>query len=273
MADSRARWEVVYGDIKSRIDRGDLQPGDTVPPELTLAGQYGFSRATVRTAITHLEQEGLVTSGAGRLGRTVQSRDLITFNLSRFELGAYADDPVNRVDQWEADAQSEGWNTRQVVAEVTELEAPSGIARYLRVGAGTRLVRRRRLRYVEKPGTPETLAMIADNWTPIDIAHRTVNGIAPLMETSNVVHHGGIYRALGLRQVKYEDEIQARMPTSEERGLLHTSVGTPVGQLARVGIDKSGRRVRVLVSVWAGDRQRVTYELEVPEQRYQEERA
>ena len=265
MADSRTRWETVYNDLRGMIDRGDLKPGDQVPPELTLAKQYGYSRNTVRSALTRLEQDGLITPGSGSLGRTVRKRDLITFNLSRFELGAYSDDPVNRVDQWEADAQAEGWTTRQVVAGVTELPAPVDVARYLRCAPGTRLIRRRRLRFVSRDGQPEMAAMVADTWTPLDIARMEIDGVAPLLSDSNVVYPGGIYRALGFRQVRFCDEIQVRMPTTEETTLLRLSVGTPVGQHARIGIDQSGRRVRVLISVWAGDRQRLMYELDVPE--------
>jgi GntR family transcriptional regulator len=82
-----------------------------------------------------------------------------------------------------------------------------------------------------------------------------------------VVYPGGIYRALGFRQVQYRDEIQVRMPTPEEAALLDMQPGTPVGQHARVGVDASGRRVRVLVSVFAGDRHRLRYDLDVPEYR------
>lgn len=57
------------------------------------------------------------------------------------------------------------------------------------------------------------------------------------------------------------------MPTPEESDQLHVQPGTPVGQHARVGIDDAGRRVRVLVSVLAGDRQRLRYDLDVPERR------
>jgi GntR family transcriptional regulator len=265
MADSRARWQQVHDDLRALIDDGRLAPGAKVPPEMELTERYGFSRNTIRSALSQLEQDGLITSGAGSLGRTVRKRELIQFNLSKFELGAYADDPVNRVDQWEADAQGEGWDTRQLVAHVAELPAPSEVASFLLVKPGTKLIRRRRLRYVSKPGVPEVLAMIADTWTPIDIAKREIDGIAPLMSEANVVYPGGIYRALGFRQVKFEDDIQARMPTPEESSLLHLPPGTPVGQHARIGIDSTGRRVRVLVSVWAGDRQRLRYELAVPE--------
>lgn len=264
VTDSR-RWELVYSDLRTRIESGDLGPGAQVPAEMALRDQYGFSRSTVRTALTRLEQDGLITQGAGSLGRTVRTRELIKFNLSRFELGAYSDDPINRVDQWESDAHAEGWDARQVVSDVDELAAPDEVARYLRVKPGTRLIRRRRLRYVRKAGVPEMLAMIADTWTPLAIARKKINGVSPLLENSNQTYPGGIYRALGYRQVRFEDEIQARMPTPEEAELLHLQVGTPVGQHARVGIDASGKRVRALISVFAGDRQRLTYELDVPE--------
>lgn len=271
MVGSRPRWEIVYDDLRQRVDQGELAPGDKVPTELELADRYHFSRATIRTAITRLEQDGLITAGAGSLGRQVRYRELVKWNLSRFELGSYVDDPVNGVDQWEADAHSEGWDTRQVVSDVSELPAPEEIARYLGCRPGSRLVRRRRLRYVSKSGVPERLAMIADTWTPIDIASKKIDGVAPLRERSNVVYPGGIYRALGFRQVQYRDEIQVRMPTPEEANLLDVQPGTPVGQHARTGVDASGRRVRVLVSVFAGDRQRLRYDLDVPEYRPQDE--
>jgi len=267
MAGSRARWEVVYDDLRVQIDTGKLCPGDRVPTELDLAAQYSFSRATIRTAITRLEQDGLITAGAGSLGRQVRRRELISWNLTRFELGTYVDDTINNVDQWEADAHSEGWNTRQVVASVAELAAPDAIGQYLGCRAGARLVRRRRLRYVSKAGVPEQLALIADTWTPVDIAHLEIDGVAPLLQEQSVVYPGGIYRALGFRQVQYIDDIQVRMPTPEEADLLKAQPGTPVGQHARVGVDASGRRVRVLVSVFAGDRQSLRYVLDVPEYR------
>ncbi|WP_428962598.1 GntR family transcriptional regulator [Micromonospora fluostatini] len=267
MARSRARWEVVYDDLRTQIDQGKLNPGDRVPTEIDLASQYGFSRATIRSALARLEQDGLITAGAGSLGRQVRRRELVSWNLTRFELGAYSDDPTNRVDQWESDAQAEGWSTRQVVAGVTELAAPDEVARYLDCAPGTRLIRRRRLRYVSRQGIPEQLAMIADTWTPVDIARMEIDGVAPLLQETNVVYPGGIYRALGFRQVHYKDEIQVRMPTPDEAALLDVQPGTPVGQHARVGIDSTGRRVRVLVSTFAGDRQLLRYELDVPERR------
>lgn len=57
------------------------------------------------------------------------------------------------------------------------------------------------------------------------------------------------------------------MPTDAEAELMDLKPGTPVGQHARVGVDQNGRRVRVLVQTWAGDRQVITYDMPVPERR------
>jgi GntR family transcriptional regulator len=263
----RPRWRVVYDDLREQITRGDLQPGDKIPAELDLAERYSFSRPTVREAIRRLEQEGLLTAAIAGIGRTVRSRDLITWHLTKFELGAYSDDPVNMVDQWEADATADGWSTRQVVAEVAELPATPQVAKYLQCKVGTMLLRRRRLRYVSKPTSPEQLAMIADTWTPLDIANMEIDGVAPLRVETNVVYPGGIYRALGFRQVQFQDEITVRMPEPDEAELLDQQPGTPVGQHARVGVDANGRRVRVLLSVFSGDALRLAYHLHVPENR------
>ncbi|MFE3322842.1 GntR family transcriptional regulator [Nocardia sp. NPDC059195] len=264
---TRPRWKIVYDELREQIVSGKMQPGDKTPTEVDLIDQHGFSRPTIREAFRRLEQEGLVSAATAGIGRTVRSRDLITWHLTKFELGAYTDDPVNRVDQWEADAHADGWQTRQVVAGVAELPATAQVARYLQCKPGTLLLRRRRLRYVTKPQVPEQLAMIADTWTPLDIADMTIDGVAPLREESNVVYPGGIYRALGFRQVQFSDEITVRMPEPDEAELLEQQPGTPVGQHARVGVDASGRRVRVLLSVFSGDALRLKYDLYVPEHR------
>lgn len=263
----RPRWKIVYDDLRQQITSGDLQPGDKIPPELELADRYSYSRPTVREAIRRLEQEGLITAGVAGIGRTVRTRDLITWHLTKFELGAYSDDPINQIDQWEADAHSDGWGTRQVVAGVDELPATAQVARYLQCRPGALLLRRRRLRYVSKPGTLEQLAMIADTWTPLDIANMEIDGVAVLRAKENVVVPGGIYRALGVRQVQFSDEITVRMPEPDEAELLEQQPGSPVGQHARVGIDATGRRVRVLLSVFSGDALRLHYDLHVPENR------
>lgn len=261
--DGRARWQVVYNELRDLIKQGKYAPGEQLPPERELAEQYGYSRATIRNALTRLEQAGLVAAGAGSLGRTVRRPLEIHFDASKFEVGAYRDDEVRGVDQWASDVEGQGWEGRQSVTVTTRTALPH-VARWLAVEPGTRLVRRRRLRMVRKPPAVEwTPVMVADSWFPEDIAHRKVKGLAPLLEERDITMPGGIIRSIGIRQVKFIDEIRARMPNDDEVNLLALPKGTPVGEHARIGVDENGRRIRVLASVFAGDRQFVRYELPV----------
>lgn len=261
--DGRERWRVIYNDLRDLIEQGKYAPGEQLPAERDLVERYGVSRATVRNALTRLEQSGVVAAGSGSLGRTVRKPLEISFDASKFEVGAYRDDEVRGVDQWMSNVDEQGWEGRQSVA-VTTRTASASVARWLAVEPGTRLVRRRRLRMVRKPPGIEWIpVMIADSWFPEDIANRKVNGIAPFLEERDITMPGGIVRSVGIRQVKFIDEIRSRMPTDEEVSLLALPTGTPVGEHARVGIDDSGRRIRVLASVFAGDRQYVRYELPV----------
>lgn len=67
----------IYGDIvlqiRAMIDRGELRPGDRLPPERMLAEMFEVSRNTVREAIKALAEQELVESrqGAGTFVRSV----------------------------------------------------------------------------------------------------------------------------------------------------------------------------------------------------------
>lgn len=60
--------DVVAASLRRRILSGELAPGDSLPPEAELIGQFGASRETVRMALRLLSAEGLTTTSQGRSG-------------------------------------------------------------------------------------------------------------------------------------------------------------------------------------------------------------
>jgi DNA-binding FadR family transcriptional regulator len=60
--------ELVARDLRSRIARGDLQPGDRLPPEDELMAALGLARTTVREGLRILESQGLIEVRRGRQG-------------------------------------------------------------------------------------------------------------------------------------------------------------------------------------------------------------
>jgi GntR family transcriptional regulator, transcriptional repressor for pyruvate dehydrogenase complex len=56
----------LTADLRTRIVDGIIQPGEKLPSENTLIGEFGVSRTVVRSALTRLQAEGLVETERGR---------------------------------------------------------------------------------------------------------------------------------------------------------------------------------------------------------------
>lgn len=64
----RRAFDEIIAQIRAMLQRGELKPGDRLPPERVLADQFAVSRNTVREAIRMLEISGLVTVRQGVTG-------------------------------------------------------------------------------------------------------------------------------------------------------------------------------------------------------------
>ena len=58
--------EIVADKIRAQIIRGELNEGDTLPPEGQLMDSLGISRPTLREAFRILEAEGLISVVRGK---------------------------------------------------------------------------------------------------------------------------------------------------------------------------------------------------------------
>ncbi|WP_169983545.1 GntR family transcriptional regulator [Microbispora sp. H10836] len=72
--DASYRYQLIARELRRRIERGDLGPGDLLPSEAELRWLYDASRNTVRQAFAELEREGLIVSRQGK-GRFVRSHE------------------------------------------------------------------------------------------------------------------------------------------------------------------------------------------------------
>ncbi len=66
----------IAEDIRRQISNGELRPGQKIPSERQIAQQFDASRATVRTALQHIEQEGLITRRDRRSAIVTIKRDV-----------------------------------------------------------------------------------------------------------------------------------------------------------------------------------------------------
>jgi DNA-binding FadR family transcriptional regulator len=68
---TRRAFEEISAEIKRLIFSGTLKPGDGLPSEGELAGQFGVSRQTVREALRRLELSGFIAVQKGASGGPV----------------------------------------------------------------------------------------------------------------------------------------------------------------------------------------------------------
>src|SRR5574340_356427 len=71
-------YQGIVTQIEGLLERGELKPGDQLPPERQLAEQLQVSRASVREALRSLELLGIVETraGGGTFVRHMQPDDL-----------------------------------------------------------------------------------------------------------------------------------------------------------------------------------------------------
>jgi DNA-binding FadR family transcriptional regulator len=60
--------EIVAGQIRNAIIRGEIKDGDSLPAEMQLISTFAVSRPTIREAIRILESENLITVSRGARG-------------------------------------------------------------------------------------------------------------------------------------------------------------------------------------------------------------
>ncbi|MER5641858.1 GntR family transcriptional regulator [Kitasatospora sp. NPDC002227] len=251
-AETRARWQVVYDDIRGQIDRGVLGKGDQVPGEVFLADRHGVARSTVRSALSRLEQEGLITAGKGRLGRTVRNDEPLVWNLHSFERRDRRDDPNTGMDDWARGVADQGRIPHQEIKPSLEM-AEATVAGWLGVPVNSPVVRRSRRRAVD-----DRPWQLSDSWFP-----EWAKDTPLLTHVEDLVLPGGALAYLGHPQVRTRDEIRVRMPSPGEAQRLEIPVGTPVMEHVRIGYGVDDMPVRVMITVAPGDRTTLVYELEV----------
>jgi len=224
-------WIQVRDDLLRRVGNGEIT--EAFPGEMALVAEYGVSRNTVRQAVGHLREAGVVVAARGRRPRVVgpETARAVGTLSSLFELVEHAGlEQLSQVRDigvgvWPSVAAILG---RQLESELFHLE---------------------RLRLAD--GRPLALDHL---WMPAEIG-------APLLDAD--LSHTGVYRELarrtGLRVTRGREEISGAVLRDSERALL--DVGPEVGAMVieRIGC-AAGVPVEYRKTLVRADRFRVTAE-------------
>lgn len=74
-------YEQIVNDIRSKVERGELKPGEQIWTQQELAAKYGVSLITIKNALAYLVNEGILYTRVGR-GTYVAERQTRKINLS-----------------------------------------------------------------------------------------------------------------------------------------------------------------------------------------------
>lgn len=248
MAQSGSLYRRIAADLREAIATGEFPPGSRLPTEPELGERYGVSRNTVRLAIAALANEGVVTSTPGR-GTFVRERRLTTYHASWAESRVRTASDQN--DAYRHELAEQGRKPSYRDFEMRLVPAGTEHATRLQVDKDETLVLRSIARYVD-----DQPASLQDSYYPLDLAQ----------ECGLVTPHDipqGTIRAMaehGHTEIGYVDEITTRMPTPDETARLRLGSGVPVLVYVRTTYTEA-RPARLTMTVFAGDQNRIVYEL------------
>lgn len=227
----------IADEIRERIRKGDLRPGDSAPSVRGLSREYGVAHATAYKALGVLQAEGYVRSETGS-GSVVTSEEERGWSASaRVELS-------HRTGK----IYPEGQYARIVDAGLSP--APEHVAAAHGVETGSELVRRARVTYrSDRPISRST------SWFPGEFAE-----MAPALLVPDRIIEGTfsyVARVTGRKLATWLDQYDPMLATAEDAVALEITEGAPVFYGRNWIYDEQGGVIEFGESVAAG---RIAYQ-------------
>jgi GntR family transcriptional regulator len=218
------------------IDGGRLQPGEQLPNEAQLAGNYGVSKITVRQALQGLAELGYVSRQQGK-GTFVSKPKL--------------DQGPRELLSFSEEMRRHRMASTSRVLEQSVTEADPRVAEVLQIKPGAPVFRLKRLRLAD--GEPMG---IQTAYVPVDMA----NGLE-----HEALEDISLYQVLqtrfGLRPARARETHLAVPAEAKVAELLNVPAGTPVFAAERVTFLPDGKPFEFVKSHMRGDRYSIVLEL------------
>ena len=191
--------------VRTSIETGELQPGDSIPTEVEIMNKYGISRATVRQALMQLVNEGYI--------RRIKAKGTFV-NLpparSRF---------IGTLKGFSEEMKQKGLPHSTRVLDKTIMKAPVHVAEKLQIASEGQVFYLKRLRFVQ-----DDPVLIAESYIPIALC----DGIEK-EDFENISLYDQLENKYGLALHHGRREFEPSMPGSrEEAQLLGVTFRTPI---------------------------------------------
>ncbi len=216
-------FEQIAKTLQQRLRDGHYPPGVPLPGERELTQEFGVARVTVRSALTRLQEQGLVTRlpGIGTLPITQTSS---ATEHSKIRAGLL-DNIV-----------SFGQRTRIHLESATFCPASAEIAQALQLTESTRVLRLVRVRTARRQPLQCT-----EVYLPPDVA--ALIDVAQLDDTPLL----SVIEAAGRPFAQGEQELTAVIASADVAQRLAIAPGAPVLRVNRVVYDATGLPIQYLI--------------------------
>ena len=235
LASSVPLYIQIAENLISKIESGDLKPGDKLPSERSLGEQYSVQRATVRQALDVLEHHGLI----------IRKRGSGTFIAK-----AKIEREATRLFAFTKIMSSRGFLTGAKILSFSEQKADARASRKLSIDIGQPIYYIHRLRLLDnEPMMLEKIQLPKHIFPKIDQYDFEKRSLFEIMENEYS------------RVVTSAEQVLEAVPASEyEINVLGMPPGSSIMMEERVSRDQFGMTVEFSRDLYRGDRFRFIVE-------------
>jgi len=223
-----ALWRQIYSKLKAAVVSGEYGPGDRLPSEQTLSGEFGVNRHTIRRALGVLEEDGLIRVEQGR-GSFVRE-PVINY-------------PVSRRTRFSENLSRQRREPGNILIMAVEAEAEPNIAAALGIQAGGIVTR------ISSAGEADGRRISYSNsYFPRALFPGMARAYREFGSVTRTLKHYGVNDYSRKRT-----RIISRMPTTEEARQLAQPRNRPVLITESINVDEAGVPVEFGVCLFASD--------------------
>ncbi|WP_430255681.1 phosphonate metabolism transcriptional regulator PhnF [Neorhizobium sp. DAR64872/K0K18] len=231
-----ALWRQIADRIRTAIANGDYDATGKVPPEISLAAEFGVNRHTVRSALAALAQEGIVRAVQGR-GTLIERKERLNF-------------PISRRTRFSEGIGDQAKEKEGLLLAASEEPATPDLASRLQLAVGAAVIRLETLRKADRRPVSRATA-----WFPAD----RFSGIAEAYRDSGSIT--AAFAAIGLTDyLRVSTEVTAVHAESADLADLELSPGAIMLVTRALNADPDGVPVQYAISRFPADMVQFTIE-------------
>jgi GntR family transcriptional regulator len=243
----------IADDIRMQIERGELNPGDSIPTLADLCQRWSTSMNSARSAVGLLKSQGLITAGRGKapIVRIPPSRVIRSSDRHQAEKDLARLPEKDRAAVGEAETNlGMSINDQVFTSKYDTISADVEMARIFGIERDEPLLRRR---YESTSARTGHLLSSSASYMPVSL----IESNPDLLDEKNEPWPGGTMHQLstiGIEIMSIVDEVTGRMPTTVETQLWGLPEGIPLLFCRRISLDADGRTIEVSDADYPADR-------------------